>query len=311
MAILVAADFDAEAWAAWWPHLKAALPGEQLVRNASACAPETIEMAIVANPPPRALAGLPALRLIQSLWAGVDGLLADASVPTDVPLARMVDPAMSASMAETAVWAALSWQRGFFSYAAQQRKRQWQALAARRAEDIRIAVLGLGQMGRCTAQALLRQGYRVSGWSRSGLPLEGVQTFSGQAELSAVLAAADVVINLLPLTPDTREMFDAQRLSQLPRGACFVNVGRGAQLVEPDLIAALDAGQLSHAVLDVFATEPLPRDHPFWTHPNITVLPHVAAPTDPRSAARLAAENIVALRAGRPLANLVDRRRGY
>lgn len=311
MAILVAADFDAEAWAAWWPHLKAALPGEQLVRNASACAPETIEMAIVANPPPRALAGLPALRLIQSLWAGVDGLLADASVPTDVPLARMVDPAMSASMAETAVWAALSWQRGFFSYAAQQRKRHWQALAGRRAEDVRIAVLGLGQMGRCTAQALLRQGYRVSGWSRSGLPLEGVQTFSGQAELSAVLAAADVVINLLPLTPDTRGLIDARFLAGLPRGAGLVNLARGAHLVDDDLLAALDNGQLGHAVLDVFNTEPLPAAHAYWQHPRVTVLPHAAAATDARSAAAVVARNIEALAAGRPLSDLVARDAGY
>ena len=311
MAILVAADFDAAGWATWWPQLEAALPGAHLVREATACAPEAIDVALVANPPPRALLGLPRLRLIQSLWAGVDGLLADVSVPAHVPLARMVDPAMNASMAETVLWAVLSCQRGFFAYALQQRESRWQPLGLQCAADFRVAVLGLGQMGRCSARALVQQGYRVTGWSRSEAQLDGTQTCFGAASLDGVLAEADVVVNLLPLTSATRGLFDAQRLSRMRRGACFVNLGRGAQLIEDDLIAALDAGQLGHAVLDVFATEPLPMTHPFWGHPNITVLPHVAAPTDPRSAARVAAQNINALRAGRPLVNVVDRQRGY
>ena len=299
MTVLVAATFDDDEWRAWQPLLEAALPQERLVRDRND--PAGIDIALVANPPRGALQGLPALKLIQSLWAGVDKLLADPSVPTDVPLARMVDPAMNAAMAETALWAVLSLQRGFFDYVAQQRAGEWRQLALRSAEDINVVVLGLGQMGRRSAQVLLQQGYHVVGWS----------TRDGDAVLPQVLARADIVVNLLPLTPSTRGIVNATTLAQMPRGASFVNLARGAHVVEADLLEALASGHIAHAVLDVFETEPLPIGHAFWSHPNVTVLPHVAAPTDPRSASRIAAANVQALREGRPLAHLVDRSRGY
>ena len=301
MTILVAAQFDADEWRAWWPQLEAALPGERLVRDRGDVDAASIDVALAANPPAGALQGLPSLRLIQSLWAGVDKLLADPSVPAQVPLARMVDPAMNETMAETALWAVLALQRGFFVYATQQRAGEWAPHALRRAEDIRVAVLGLGQMGRRTAEVLTRQGYRVTGWS----------TREGDAALPRVLASADIVVNLLPLTPATRGVFDASTLAQMPRGTCLVNLARGAHVVDADLLAALNSGHIAHAVLDVFHTEPLPREHAFWAHPRVTVLPHVAAPTDPRSAAPIAAANVRALRVGQPIAHLVDRARGY
>ena len=301
MALLVAADFDDDDWAAWWPLLQAALPNEHLLRERAAVAPHEIEIALVANPMPGSLRGLPNLRLIQSLWAGVDRLLDDTSVPVEVPLARMVDPAMNATMAQTALWAVTSLQRGFFAYAAQQRAGVWKQHALRRADAdaVTVAVLGMGQMGQAAAQLLTQHGHRVLGWRRSEGPL------------ALVLAQADVVVNLLPLTAETRGLLSAAAFAQMPRGASLVNLARGAHVVEADLLAALATGQLNHAVLDVFATEPLPSGHPFWSHPAITVLPHVAAPTDPRSAAAVAANNVLALREGRPLQNLVDRSRGY
>lgn len=300
MAILVAADFDDDAWAAWWPRLQAALPDEQLLRDRDGGAGgDSIDIALVANPPPGSLSGLPGLRLIQSLWAGVDRLLADASVPVDVPLARMVDPAMSETMAQTALWAVMSLQRDHFAYAAQQRDRVWKPHPLRRADELTVAVLGTGQMGQAAARLLMQHGHRVLGWSRSSGPLE------------AVLAHADVVVNLLPLTPQTRGLLHAGTFAQMPHGASLVNLARGAHVVEADLLDALASGRLRHAVLDVFSTEPLPAAHPFWSHPAVTVLPHVAAPTDPRSAARIAARNIEALRRGAPLEHLVDRARGY
>lgn len=311
MAILVAADFSPAEWEAWWPALEAALPGEALVRDRRDAAADDIKIALVANPSPGALRDLPQLRLIQSLWAGVDRLLADASVPAHVPLARMVDPAMNEAMAHTALWAVLSLQREFFVYAAQQRRGAWRRLAWRSAGDLSVAVLGLGQMGRRTAQLLGAQGYRVIGWSRGTTAIDTVQTFAGAAALPSVLAAADIVVNLLPLTSETNGLFNAATLGALPRGASLVNLARGAHVVEADLLAALDTGQLAHAVLDVFDTEPLPPGHAFWSHPAVTVLPHVAAPTDPRSAARVAAANVQAFRSGRPLAHGVDRTRGY
>jgi len=312
MAILVAAAFDADEWAQWWPLLQAALPDERLLRDRHAVPPQEIDIALVANPPAGSLDGLPALRLIQSLWAGVDRLLADPTVPSNVPLARMVDPSMNEAMAQTALWAVLGLQRDFFDYAAQQRERVWRQHALRRADELTVAVLGLGQMGRAVARRLAQHGCRVLGWSRGGAAgVEGVACHAGEASLQRVLAQAQVVVNLLPLTPETRGLFDAARLAQLLRGASLVNLARGAHVVEADLLAALDSGHLRRAVLDVFATEPLPTTHPFWSHSQVTVLPHVAAPTDPRSAAPIAARNVLALRAGRPLEHLVDRARGY
>jgi glyoxylate/hydroxypyruvate reductase A len=301
MTILVAAAFDDDEWRAWWPLLTAALPGERLVRDRTDVDAADISVALVANPPAGALQDLPALALIQSLWAGVDKLLADPSVPTQVPLARMVDPSMNATMAETVLWAVLALQRGFFDYAAQQRAGVWQPHPLRRADDLNVAVLGLGQMGGRALEALARQGYRVIGWS----------TRAGGAALPQVLAGADIVVNLLPLTPATRGLFNAATFAQMRRGANLVNLARGAHVVDADLLDALANGQLAHAVLDVFHTEPLPPGHAFWSHPRITVLPHVAAPTDPRSAAPIAAANVHALREGRPLAHLVNRARGY
>jgi glyoxylate/hydroxypyruvate reductase len=312
MAILVAANFDEAEWSTWWPLLQAALPADTLVRDLRTVDVGSIDVAIVANPPPGSLRGLPTLRLIQSLWAGVDRLLADASVPIGVPLARMVDPAMNETMTQTALWAVLSLHRGFFDYAAQQRAANWRQHALQRADEVCVAVLGLGQMGSTVARLLALHGYRVVGWSRSAAaPILDVETQAGDAALTAVLRQAQVVVNLLPLTDQTLGLFGAERFAQMPRGASFVNLARGAHVVEADLIAALDSGQLHRAVLDVFATEPLPVAHPFWAHPSIAVLPHVAAQTDARSAARVAARNIDALRQGLPLENLVDRSRGY
>lgn len=299
MGILLATNFDADEQAQWLALLRDALPGETISADRSPGGEATIDIAIVANPLPGALLGLPKLRLIQSLWAGVERLLADPDIPAQVALARMVDPAMNEAMAQTALWAVLGLQRDCFDYAAQQRERRWLQHPQRRADEIAVAVLGLGQMGRAVAARLEGNGYRVNGWStRSGV-------------LEPVLAAADIVVNLLPLTASTRGLFDARRFAQMRRGASFVNLARGAHVVDADLLAALDGGYLHRAVLDVFHTEPLPPEHVFWSHPRITVLPHTAAQTDPRSAAGIAARNVRALRAGQPVADLVDRSKGY
>ena len=311
MAILVAANFDAEEWAAWWPLLGAAFPAERLVRDTGDCGPGEVDIALVANPPAGVLRGLRSLRLIQSLWAGVDKLLADPSIPAHVPLARMVDPLMSATMAETVLWAVLSLHRSHFEYASQQRAGEWRQQPLKRAEDIHVAVLGLGQMGRRAAQVLVQQGYRVTGWSTREAAVEGMATSEGDAALAQVLARANVVVNLLPLTPATRGLFNAATLAQMPRGSSLVNLARGAHVVDADLLAALASGHIAHAVLDVFHAEPLPAGHAYWSHPRVTVLPHVAAPTDPRSAAMVVARNVRALREGRPLSHVVDRLRGY
>lgn len=311
MDILLCGSFDEAERDEWLAALQAAYPDAHWHTTLDGIETSRIEVAVVANPPTGALQGLPNLRLIQSLWAGVDRLMQDASLPHGVPIARMVDPAMNQAMAETAVWATLSLHRGFFRYAAQQQASRWEQWPQKRADDVRVTVLGLGQMGRCCAERLAGFGYRIAGWSSRPVSISGIETCHGEAQLAALLERTDILINLLPLTAQTEGVLDARLFDALAAGAGLINLGRGAHLVEDDLIAALERGQLGHAVLDVFREEPLPGSHPFWRHPKITVLPHVAAMTDARSAARVVAENLCALRDGRPLANLVDPARGY
>jgi glyoxylate/hydroxypyruvate reductase A len=311
MSILFAGRMAEQEQAEWLAQLRAALPEEQWLTERSPSNEVSIDIAVAANPAPGALQGLPSLRFIQSLWAGVDGLMRDTTLPAGVPLARMVDSSMNAAMAETALWAVLSLHRDFFEYAAQQRAGRWLQHLQQRADEVTVAVLGLGQMGRTVAQRLAAQGYRVIGWSAHATTLEGIEARHGDPALPEVLGAADIVVNLLPLTPATRGLFDARRFGQMRRGARLVNLARGDHVIEGDLLAALDDGRLRHAVLDVFHTEPLPPDHAFWSHPRVTMLPHVAAATDSRSAAGIVAENVRALRAGRPLKHLVERGRGY
>lgn len=314
MDILLCGRFAADERQRWAWELSRAWPaGRWLDLDEARARPETVCAAVVANPLPGSLQGFPNLALIQSLWAGVERLLADATVPPGVPLARMVDPSLSAAMAETVLWAVLSLHRGHFTYAQQQRAQRWQPHTQRRADELVIALLGLGQMGRAALHRLQPLGYRLHGWSTHvprDLP-DGVLAHQGEAALDALLAEADIVVNLLPLTPRTTGLFDARRLACLRPTAGLVNLARGAHMVETDLLTALNAGRLAHAVLDVFATEPLPPGHPFWSHPRVTLLPHVAALTDAHTAAPVVAANLRALATGAPLAHLVDRRRGY
>ena len=299
----------------WWRALTDALPDDDwidpIVEGTQSARWREADIAVVANPLPGRLAGCTRLKLIQSLWAGVDRLLADATLPIDVPIARMVDPMMNRAMAEAAAWAVLSLHRRAFDYAAQQRQTQWRSLPQKRADEVAVLVLGLGQMGRTTALQLAALGYRVTGWSARAQQVPGIATSAGWAALPAQLAAADIVVNLLPLTDDTRGLFDRTRLAQMRQGASLVNLARGAHVVETDLLVALNSGRLAHAVLDVFDTEPLPTTHVFWFHPQITVWPHAAAQTDLRSAAAVVAANVEAVRRGETAAHLVDRSRGY
>ncbi len=300
MNVLLAGRLDAAERESWLEALRAAMPEARwLTPEQAAAMRDEVDAAVVANPPPACLQGLPQLKLIQSLWAGVEKLLADPTLPPHVPVARMVDPSMNAAMAETALWAVLALHRGFFAYARRQAEGRWLPHAQRRADEVGVLVLGQGQMGRTAAERIAQQGYRVEGWRRDGRPL------------APLLAKADIVVNLLPLTIETRGILDASLFAALPPKASLVNLARGAHLVDADLLAALDAGHLRHAVLDVFHEEPLPAAHPFWRHPRVTVLPHAAAMTDPRSAAAVAAANLRAARDGGAIAHLADRTRGY
>ena len=316
MRIFFAAQLEPAEAQAWRAALQSAAPGHEWIVHAAGhgdADPVHADVAVVANPQPGLLSRVRGLRLIQSLWAGVDRLMADATVPAQVPLARMVDPAMTSAMVQSALWAVTALHRGFFTYARQQQQAQWVQHPQRRADEVQVLVLGLGTMGAAVSAALAAQGYGVTAWRRREGPLgsSGVTVLHGAQGLEAGLAAAEVVLNLLPLTPHTRGLIDAAFLGRMKAGAALVNFGRGGHVVEADLLSALAAGRLADAVLDVFASEPLPPDHPFWQHPRVTVLPHVAALTDLRSAADVVASNLARLQAGQPLLHLVDRARGY
>jgi glyoxylate/hydroxypyruvate reductase A len=262
------------------------------------------------NPPAGLFRELPKLRLVHALGAGVDGFLLRPDLP-DVPLARLLDAGMAEQMVEYALLGVLIWQRRLPLYAAQQREAKWWQWPARERRTVRVGVLGLGQMGGAVVRGLAGLGYPVAGWSRTPRQLQGIETLHGGAGLDALLARSDVLISMLPSTPDTRGLLDHARLSRLPEGAMLVNAARGDQLIAEDLVSLLDAGHLSAALLDVFASEPLPKDSPLWTHPQVTITPHVAALTVPDPSVQQVVENLRRWQSGAPLLGLVDRGRGY
>lgn len=262
------------------------------------------------NPPPDLFRKLPALRLAHALGAGVDGFLKRDDLP-DVPLARLLDAGMAEQMVEYALLGTLMWQRRLPLYRAQQQSARWWQWPARTRAEVRVGVLGLGRMGGAVATALAGFGYRVSGWSRTPRSLPGIACHDGVPGLDTVLQGSDVLVSLLPSTPDTRGLLDRARLSRLPEGALVINAARGDQLIADDLIALLDAGHLCGALLDVFATEPLPPDSPLWSHPTVTITPHVAALTVPGPSVEQVVKNLRRWKAGEPLHGLVDRALGY
>ena len=243
-----------------------------------------------------------------SLWAGVERIVGNATLTQ--PLCRMVDPWLTEGMVEWVVGHTLRHHLGMDRHIINP-DHVWDPTCPPLARDRRVAVLGLGALGLACARALQGLNFAVSGWSRTAKEIPGLPTAHGADGLRATLAAAEIVVLLLPKTPETENTLDAAALAAMPKGAVILNPGRGALIDDGALLAALDAGQIGHATLDVFRVEPLPKDHPFWSHPGVTVTPHIAADTRPASAARVLVENIRRGEAGEPLLNLVDRARGY
>jgi len=260
---------------------------------------------------PGDLARYPKLRAVFSLGAGVDGLLADPQFPRHVPLVRMVDPNLGVLMTEYVLATVLRHHCELDHYQRQQQLGRWNKQVRPFAADRVVGVMGLGELGARAALSLSALGFEVRGWSRGIHALEGVETFAGEAGLAAFLSATRILVCLLPLTPETRGILCAEAFSQMPRGACIVNAARGAHVVEADLLAALGSGRLAGATLDVFETEPLPAEHPYWKHPRILVTPHAASVTSLPTAAALVVENVRQWRAGGALENIVDPQRGY
>jgi glyoxylate/hydroxypyruvate reductase A len=272
---------------------------------------DEIRYALVWRQPPGSLARLPNLKAILVLGAGVDSVLSDPELPIDVPVVRLVDAGLPGPMAEYALYAVLHFQRRMADYFGQQRDAIWRPREEFLARQWPVGVMGLGVIGATVARRIRAQGFPVAGWSRSGKSIEGVEVFSATAGLDPFLARSRVLVNVLPLTPHTRGILNARTLSKMPPGSYVVNIGRGAHVIDADLIAALDSGQLAGAMLDVFEQEPLPANNPFWRHPKIIVTPHVAAPTLASESEAQVIENIARLERGEAPGGLVDRDRGY
>ena len=287
----------------WLPLLRELLPQDTFSTEE-----ENPDVAIVAAPPKGTLEKLKDAKLIQSLWMGVEALLADPALPRHVPLARLVDPGMVAAMTETVLAHTLDWHRRLYRYRAQQREGKWHRFRQYMASDHTVGILGLGALGTAAAQRLLALGFHVAGWSRRPKRIEGISCFT---EIDSVLARSDVVVCLLPLTEQTRGILDLENLKKIKKGGGVINCARGPHIVRDDLIAALDSGHLAHAWLDVFDKEPLPADDPLWRHPGVSITPHAAALTEPRTAVIEVAANIERVRRGERPANLVDFAAGY
>jgi len=270
-----------------------------------------IDYALVWHPEPGALARLPNLKLIFSLGAGIDHLTGDGRVPPGVPVIRMVEETLTAGMTEYVLYQVLRFHRAMPEYEHNQRRRLWRELPQIPARRRRVGILGLGVLGGAAATALVSLGFDVAGWSRTEKRLAGVTSCAGNRQLPAFLARTDILVCLLPLTPETACIINAANLAQLPQGAFVINAGRGGHCVEADLLAALDSGHLAGAALDVFPSEPLPQHSPLWRHPRVSITPHAASKTLPASSARHVIDNITRFRAGRAVGPLADFARGY
>ena len=308
LTILMAAGADN--FARYRPHLLSALAkvgiAADLVQDA---APQSVDYIIYApSDPLQDFTPFTRAKAVLSLWAGVERIVGNASLTQ--PLCRMVDPALTEGMVEWVTGHALRHHLGLDRYIINP-GRIWDPTCPPLARDRKVAMLGMGALGEACARALLALNFGVEGWTRSPKTLTGITCHHGHDGLRQALAGANIVVTLLPRTPDTENTLNAETLGWTKPGAVILNPGRGALIDDAALLAALDSGQIGHATLDVFRVEPLPQDHPFWAHPRVTVTPHIAADTRPDTSAEVIVENIRRGEIGAPFINLVDRARGY
>jgi glyoxylate/hydroxypyruvate reductase A len=272
---------------------------------------DEIEIALAWKPDPGVLESFKNLKMVVSLGMGVDHLFAGNLVPPGVAVTRIMDDGLVGQMSEYAIYWALRHHRDIDRYRESQNAGTWKVEPFKDTIDRRVGVMGLGSIGQDTAKKFAALGFPTAGWSRTAKTLPGIETFHGTDGLAAFLARTDILVAVLPLTRETKGILNAKTFATLPKGAYLINMARGAHVVDDDLLAALDSGQLSGAALDVFNVEPLPKDHPFWSHPKVYVTPHVAGSTNPRTASPGVVENVKRLRAGQPLINTVDPKTGY
>ena len=299
----------------WRERLAQNLPDHRVVTRTDDYDPAEIRYACVWKPPAGMLAGFANLDVIFSLGAGVDHVLADPDLP-DLPLVRIVDPDLTARMSEYVMLHVLRHHRRQPLYEEQQRRHQWIEHAQPVASQVRVGVMGLGELGRDAAIKLKMMGFDVAGWSRTEKREDGIVTYARDDGLDDFLARTEILVVLLPLTNETAGIIDYRLLKKLAHdrvaeGPVLINAGRGGLQVEADILAALDDGTLGAATLDVFNEEPLAAESPFWDHPRVTITPHYAASSSASALSARIAAGISAFEAGQPLDHLVDRERGY
>jgi glyoxylate/hydroxypyruvate reductase A len=272
--------------------------------------PETVDVAIVWTLPDAGLERFTNLRAILSLGAGVNQL-DPKRLPAHVPLARLVDDGLTRMMIDYAKTAVYRYHRKFHLFERRMQDREWTYVPPTLTQATSVGILGLGELGAQIALALHAEGFEVTGWSRTEKELPGIKTYTGAQGLDAMLGHSDTLINILPLTEETQHILSNELFAKCREGAYLINMGRGRHLADADLLAALASGKIAAATLDVSTIEPLPRDHPFWKHPDILITPHVAGTSIPNNAVVNIAANVRKALAGERLAQQVDRDRGY
>ena len=299
-----------ERWGTYEAPLRAALSEAGVEVNlATEMPPHEVDYIVYApNSGVEDFAPFTRAKAVLNLWAGVEDVVGNATL--HLPLARMVDHGLTQGMVEWVTGHVLRHHLGMDEHIHGQ-DGIWRKEVPPLAPDRRVTMLGLGALGQACAEALGRLGFAMTGWSRSQKEINGVTCLSGEQGLRSALQTADILVLLLPLTADTENILNHETLAYLPRGAVIVNPGRGPLIDDDALLAALDSGDVGHATLDVFREEPLPPEHPFWAHPRVTVTPHIASETRPKSASQVIAENIRRGEAGEPFLHLVDRDLGY
>lgn len=310
--IVFISQLDAKTQSQWLSCLREQLVDETILLPEQLSVGELkhVDIAIVENPDPTVLAKFPNLIWIQSLWAGVEQLV-NVSLTKQVKLVRLVDPQLAKTMAEAVIAWTLYLHRNMPEYAQQQINKHWLQLPYKPAKELKVGVLGAGNLGLAALQSLQQLEYQVSCWSRTPKQVDGIKSYTGHSGLHSIISNSDILISLLPLTSQTYHLLDMSLLSLLPHGAKVINFSRGAVIDTKALVRLLDDEHLSHAVLDVFEHEPLAKTDPLWNNPNITILPHISAQTDMNSAVKIVSINIKRYRESMIIPSTVNTELGY
>jgi glyoxylate/hydroxypyruvate reductase A len=298
-------------YAPWLKDFAAIMPEAEIVQWQEGAELPACDYAVCWAPPAAMLPALKSVKAIFLTGAGADGIMKYGSELPDVPIVRLGDAGMAIQMAEYVMFALMRYYRRFDEYVPQARRGIWQQLPQYKREEFSVGIMGPGVLGSRVIEAVRQFDFPVRTWSRSPKQIDGVESFHGMEQLPAFLGGTRVLVCMLPLTPDTTNLLDKARLSMLPQGAYLINVARGAHVAEPDLLALIKSGHIAGATLDVFRHEPLPAPHPFWEEPRIIITPHMSAMTLPFESVQQIADKLRAFERNEPIADVVDRKKGY